>query len=611
MSNEQLNQNETSVIPANTTLFEIAWEVCNQVGGIYTVIRSKVPSVIDKWGKDNYFLIGPYFQDQADAHFDPATDFSTPVGKAVLKMQERGFDVHYGQWIVSGKPYVVLFNPFSVFDKLGEIRGKLWSKYNISLPDHDDMLNQVAAFGFQVLEFFRYLDQFKLLKGKKIAHFHEWMAGVPIPGMRRDNLDIKIVFTTHATILGRYLAMNDPQFYNHLSFYDWEQEAVNFNIKPIVEIERASAHGAHILTTVSDVTARECEHLLGRKPENILPNGLNIQRFEALHHVQVQHLEYKEKIHEFVMGHFFQSYSFDLDKTLYFFTSGRYEFQNKGFDLTLEALARLNYKMQVAQSDTTIVAFFITKKPYKSINSEVLSSKALMEEIGNVCEEIKDQIGKRLYREVTANDGKYEFPELKKLVDDYYKLRLRRNVQTWKTHRLPKIVSHNLIDDANDEILNTLRTSRLINNEHDKVKVVYHPDFISSSNPLFKMDYPQFVRGCHLGLFPSLYEPWGYTPLECLASGLPAVTSDLSGFGDYVNKNIPEHENYGTYIVNRSSANFHDAAESLANKMFEFVQLDRRTRIAMRYQSENMAQMFDWSVLGKYYDDAYNEVIKK
>src|SRR6056297_3329384 len=377
----EADENEKKTVPSNTVLFEIAWEVCNQVGGIYTVIRSKVPSVIEKWGMDNYFLIGPYFEDQAVAHFDPATDYSTPVGKAVLKMQERGFEVYYGQWIVSGRPHVVLFNPYSVFDKLGEIKHFVWQDYHISLPGQDELLDKVAAFGFQVKEFLRYLCTSELCDSRVIAHFHEWMAGLPIPGIRKENLNIKIVFTTHATLLGRYLAMNDNGFYDHLPFYNWETEARNFNVRPIVEIERASAHGAHVFTTVSELTARECTHLLGRTPDLILPNGLNIERFEALHQVQNQHSQYKGKIHDFVMGHFFQSYSFDLENTLHFFTSGRYEYHNKGYDLTLEALARLNWKMQQTNSKMTVVAFFITRRPYFTFNPDVLHSKALIEDI--------------------------------------------------------------------------------------------------------------------------------------------------------------------------------------------------------------------------------------
>ena len=597
-------------IPEKTFLFESAWEVCNQVGGIYTVIRSKVPSVIEKWGKDNYCLIGPYFEDQADAHFDPATDYTTPIGKAVLEMQERGFDVHYGQWIISGRPNVVLFNPQSVFDKLGEIKNKIWENYHISLPD-DDLLNQVAALGYQVLEFFHYLNYSGFLQKTVIAHFHEWMAGLPIPGIRKDNLNIKTVFTTHATLLGRYLAMNDPEFYDHLPFYNWEVEAAKFNVKPIAEIERASAHGAHVFTTVSEITGLECTHLLGRTPDLLLPNGLNIERFEALHQIQNQHVQIKEQIHNFVMGHFFQSYSFDLDKTLYFFTSGRYEYQNKGYDLTLEALARLNYKLQQANIDVTVVTFFITRQPFYSFNPEVLQSKAQIEDVRLVCEEIKEQVGKRLYTQITSAEGPYEFPDLREMVDDYLRLKLRRNVQGWKTHQLPKVVTHTLKDDKKDEILNFLRTSNLVNNRHDKVKIVYHPDFISTANPLFKMDYTQFVRGCHLGIFPSMYEPWGYTPLECLASGLPSVTSDMAGFGDYVVNEIDDYEEKGMYIIKRRGKDFNETAENLANIMFEFAKLSRRDRIALRYKCEESSQHFDWSNLGRYYDEAYKMVVDR
>jgi glycogen(starch) synthase len=593
------------------TLFEIAWEVCNQVGGIYTVIRSKVPSVIKVQGVDNYFLIGPYFKDQADAHFDPATDYSTPVGKAVLQMQERGFDVHYGQWIVSGRPNVVLFNPYSVYDKLGEIKHFLYQDYHISIPDGDELLDKVAAFGFQVKEFFHYLCAIGFCENGVIAHFHEWMAGIPIPGIRKDNLNIKTVFTTHATLLGRYLAMNDLDFYEHLPFYNWEEEAAKFNVKPIAEIERASAHGAHVFSTVSEVTAKECVHLLGRTPDVILPNGLNIERFEALHQIQNQHVRIKEKIHDFVMGHFFQSYSFDLDKTLYFFTSGRYEYQNKGYDLTLESLARLNWKMQQAGIDMTVVAFFITKRPFYSFNPEVLESKAHIDDVSRAVAEIKEQVGKRLYTEITSADGPYQFPDLSAMVEDYLRLKLRRNVQSWKTHKLPKIITHTLVDDAKDEILNFLRTANLVNNRHDKVKIVYHPDFISTSNPLFKMDYTQFVRGCHLGIFPSMYEPWGYTPLECLASGVPSVTSNLAGFGDYVMKNVEDNEHKGMYIIDRTDGNFHRAAEELANIMFQFVQLSRRERISLRYRCEESSLDFDWSNLGKFYNDAYKLALER
>ncbi|MCL1822426.1 MAG: glycogen/starch synthase, partial [Prolixibacteraceae bacterium] len=513
MMDNIFSSEHTESVYSGINLFEVAWEVCNQVGGIYTVIRSKVPSVIQKCGEKNYFLMGPYIENQAMAAFDPASDYSDLAGQTVLKMREMGYDVHYGRWIVSGRPRVILFNPYSIYNKLGEIKYFIWEHHHIALPDDDVLLNQVASFGFQVKEFFRIYCEMGGCERPSVAHFHEWMAGLPIPGIRHDALNLKTVFTTHATILGRYLAMNDNEFYDHLEFYDWEKEANYFNIKPIVDIERAAAHGAQIFTTVSNVTARECKYLLGREPEVILPNGLNIERFEVLHQIQNMHAEYKNKIHDFVMGHFFQSYSFDLDKTLYFFTSGRYEYHNKGYDLTLEALARLNWKMQYAGIDRTVVCFFVTKRPFYSLNPEVLEAKAQIDEIHRACEEIQQKVGEKLYQTITAEMGPYQFPNLTELVDDYYRLKLRRFVQGWKSKELPKVVTHNLVDDSKDEVLNFLRTANLINHHHDKVKVVYHPDFVNASNPLFKMDYSQFVRGCHLGIFPSYYEPWGYTPL--------------------------------------------------------------------------------------------------
>jgi glycogen synthase len=595
----------------NVNLFEVAWEVCNQVGGIYTVIRSKVPSVIQKCGKDNYFLLGPYIENQAAAAFDPFTDYSGPVGQTVLKMREMGYEVHYGQWIVSGRPQVVLFNPYSIYNKLAEIKYFIWEHHHISLPDNDGLLNQVASFGFQVKEFFRIYCQLGGCERPNLAHFHEWMAGLPIPGIRHDGLNLKTIFTTHATLLGRYLAMNDNHFYEHLEHYDWEKEANFFNVRAIVDIERAAAHGAHIFTTVSNVTARECKYLLGREPEVILPNGLNIERFEVLHQIQNMHAENKGKIHDFVMGHFFQSYAFDLEKTIYFFTSGRYEYHNKGYDITLEALARLNWKMQYAGIDRTVVCFFITKQPFHSFNPAVLESKAQIEDIRKACEEIERQVGSRLYKNITAATGPYQFPNLTDLVEDYNRLKLRRFVQGWRSKELPKVVTHNLVDDHKDEILTFLRTANLVNNQHDKVKVVYHPDFVTASNPLFKMDYSQFVRGCHLGIFPSYYEPWGYTPLESLASGIPSVTSDLSGFGDYIINNFPDHEKAGLYVVDRKKKDFNQAASQLADIMFRFVQLNRRERIGLRNNCEAASPHFDWQNLGKFYDRAYELALNR
>lgn len=589
-----------------TLLVEVSWEACNQVGGIYTVLRSKAPSVTKKFG-DNYCLVGPYMHHNVATEFEEIADFEHPIAKAVQKMKELGFDVKFGKWLVTGRPNIVLINPFSVFDKLGELKYLIWEHHGISIQDDDNLINQVVAFGSLVKVFFNILANKRTNKYQVVAHFHEWMAGIPIPDLRLEKVPVDIVFTTHATLLGRYLAMNDPEFYSHLPFFDWEKEAKYFNIETQVKIERAATHGAHVFTTVSEVTAKECEYLLGRKPDRILPNGINIERFTALHEFQNLHKFYKEKIDHFVIGHFFKSYTFDLNKTLYFFTSGRFEFRNKGFNTTLEALARLNYIMQRDKIDKTVVMFFVSKQPFFSINPDVLHSLAMMHELENICQEIEKQVGNKLFYHA-ASIPDHRLPNLNDYIEDYLKLRFRRTLQSWKSHKLPPVVTHNLVDDNNDEIIHFLRMANLVNNSFDKVKIVYHPDFITHTNPLFGgIEYRQFVRGCNLGIFPSHYEPWGYTPLECLASGIPAVTSNLSGFGDYVMKHIPNHKDKGIFVVDNAAQNFDQAANQLTNILYNFVKLDRRERVEMRNRSEASSVNFDWEHLTKFYYNSYKE----
>ncbi|MCQ2252718.1 MAG: glycosyltransferase [Bacteroidales bacterium] len=601
--------NEKGTKITDTLLVECAWEVCNKVGGIYTVIRSKVPQIIKALGDENYVLLGPWFEQNAAKEFESIEDLNSPIGEVVQAMRNNGIDVKYGKWVVTGNPTVVLFNPYSVFNKLGEIKYKLWADHYIQIHD-EPLTDQVLALAYCVTEFYRILcSQKKYTQKNIIGHFHEWMAGMPIMDLRRENLPVKTVFTTHATMLGRYLAMNDHNFYGNLPFYNWEDEAKHFNIYPIVALERAAAHGAHVMTTVSDITNEECKHLLGRNCDFILPNGLNIERFEALHEFQNLHLQYKKQINNFIRGHFFQSYPFDLDKTLYFFTSGRFEYQNKGFDLTLEALARLNYKMKQENIDATVVFFLISRQPYHSVNAQVLHSKALVEEIQRNTEEIERDLGRLFYKYVTTHEGKFELPDLREMVNPTMLAKIKRNYMSWKNPSLPTVVTHNLINDSTDPVLVKLRECNLVNNREDKVKIVYHPDFISVENPLFRMDYQQFVRGCHLGVFPSYYEPWGYTPLECMCNGLPSITSDLSGFGSYAQSHFDNCEEMGLYIVNRGSVGFMDSAEQLANQMLRFTKTQRRDRISMRNKIEEASTHFGWNNLAECYFAAYKSLI--
>ncbi|MFZ6010977.1 MAG: glycosyltransferase [Bacteroidota bacterium] len=583
-------------------LVEVAWEVCNQVGGIYTVIRSKVPAAMDHWS-GRYCLLGPYVHRNISAELEPLDDAEDIFGQAAANLRKRGYHVQYAEWLVTGKPRVVLLNPNAIEDKaLNVIKYLLWKNHGVT-TGNDHLVNQVIAFGYLTKLF---IDELVKLEADKtiIAHFHEWMAGLPILDIKREEMPVKTVFTTHATQLGRHLAINSPLFYAHLPFFKWEEEAKKFGVETEATIEHRCAQHCDVFTTVSEVTARECRHILKRKPDVILPNGLNVQRFENLLEFQNLHSQYKEQIHQFVMGHFFHSYSFDLDKTIYFFTSGRFEFKNKGFDLTLEALMHLNEQLKKENAEVTVVMFFVSKREYYSIKQEALHSRAVMEELRQTCDAIQRQVGKHLFYESTTRED-HRLPNLNDFVDEYWKLRYRRTIQSWKGGKLPLLVTHTLADEEHDEILSFLSKRGFSNRQEDKVKIVYHPDFITSTNPLFGMDYLHFVRGCNLGIFPSYYEPWGYTPLECMVSGIPSVTSDLSGFGDYLLHNFPDHEKHGMFVVERGKRTFDWSAKQLSAFLYRFLTQTRRERTMQRNNVENYSSAFDWQNLVKHYNSAY------
>lgn len=589
-------------------LIEVAWETCNQVGGIYTVIRTKVPSMVEKWGND-YLLLGPYFAQTAAAEFEPLpVGDETPLERAILWMREQGLTVHYGNWLITGKPKIVLFDFASIYDQVNAIKGRIWDNHKISTLGVEELVNQTIALGEMIRMFLGQLAQENKSKSNIVVHFHEWMAATCLPDLKKEKVKISTVFTTHATMLGRYLAGNVPNFYDVIDRFDWHKEAKHYGIEAQACFERAAAQKADVLTTVSDITAKECQYFLGRIPELILPNGLNIQRFAALHEHQNLHSKYKKSISDFVMGHFFQNQPFDLDQTLYLFTSGRFEYTNKGYDLTLDALKILNKKMKEAGSKKTVVMFFITKQPYHSIDPEVLHSRAVLDEIRENCSAIEKEVGEKLFQ-ASASSKDLTLPDLNQFVDEYWRMRLRRTVQTWKTNSKPKVVTHLLKQE--DDIIRNLQRTGLMNNADDKVKIVYHPDFIVSTNPLFGLDYGQFVRGCHLGVFPSYYEPWGYTPLECMARGVPTVTSDLSGFGDYMMQIMRDYEQWGVSVVNRKTQNYQESAEQLANLLFKFVQQSQRDRITQRNRVESIADTFDWSNLRSYYDTAHELAVLK
>lgn len=593
--------------PAGAVLFEIAWEVCNQVGGIYQVLRSKAPSMVARW-LHRYWMVGPYVESKAAVEFEPRPPTGW-IAELVEQLERDGLRVHHGRWLIPGRPKVLLLEHALPASRLDEVKFRVWSDHAISLPGGDGLIDGVVSFGeavrrllARVCELWGTARHEAGTRGRVLAHMHEWMAGLAIPMVRRENLPLATVFTTHATLLGRYMASSDDRFYDHLPFVDHAREAARFNVQAQHGIERACAHGAHVFTTVSPITGEECEHLLGRKPDLVLPNALNVDRYDVGHEFQTMHATFKERINRFVMGHFFPSYDFDLDQTIYIFTSGRYEPRNKGFDLCLEAMARANAQLRGEAPGITVVFFIVSSRAVRSIHPRALQGRGVLNELRNVCEHITGDIGGRLFRAAAAGQR----PSLDDLVDEYWRLRLRRTQQAARTDQLPLVTTHIVEDEDRDPVLAQIRNLWLFNRKDDPVKVVYHPEFIAPVNPLWGIEYEQFVRGCHLGIFPSAYEPWGYTPLECIATGVPAVTSDLAGFGRFLADTHPDHAQWGVKVLRRRGRTFHEAAADLARMIVEYCRLDRRERVALRNDVESRARLFDWSELVPAYHWAHD-----
>ena len=575
-------------------LFEVSWEVCSQAGGIYTVLRSKASAAVATW-RDNYWLIGPFREASAKIELEPL-EASGPIGAVLARMRERGVDIHHGRWLVSGRPQVLLIDLKSVWQHLPQMKYFLWKDLKISTPPVDPDTDEAVAFGYATADLLGEIA--KQTEGRPLlAHFHEWQGGLACPLLKFRAAPFPTVFTTHATLVGRSLSAANVDLYDKLPEIDAELVARQHGIEHRFQIERAAAQAATVFTTVSEITAAEAEQFLGRRPEVVLPNGLNVERFAAPHEFQNLHQQNKERIHEFVMGHFFPSYSFDLERTLYFFSAGRYEYRNKGLDVFIEALHELNRRLKADPRGVTVVAFIVTRAPYRALNVETLNRHAMFNELQGACESIKEEMGKRLFSAVASG----RLPTLDDLLDEGERVRLKRIMQAWRQGSQPIIVTHDLEDDLRDPVLCHLRKRRLFNAPDDPVKVVFHPEFVSHASPVFGMDYDQFVRGCNLGVFPSYYEPWGYTPMECIVRGVPAVTSDLAGFGSYIMGRFPDHDENGMYVARRDGVSLETTVYQVAGWLQGMVNMTLRDRISLRNRVESFADEFDWSKMTRAY----------
>ncbi|OZC08186.1 starch synthase, partial [Onchocerca flexuosa] len=256
--------------------------------------------------------------------------------------------------------------------------------------------------------------------------------------------------------------------------------------------------------------------------------------------------------------------------------------------------------------DVTVVAFIIYPAAANSFNVESLKGQAVCKQLHNTVSRIKENLASRMFEACL----KGRIPEMDDLLLPDERIQLKRCILSAKRDNLPPICTHNMIDDACDPVLNAFRRTQLINQPFDRVKVIFHPEFLSSVSPLMNLDYEDFVRGCHMGVFPSYYEPWGYTPAECTVMGVPSVTTNLSGFGCFIQEQVQDPHAFGIFVIDRRFKEPNESINELAKTLYDFTLLSRRQRIIMRNRTERLSELIDWKTLGTFYREARRRALE-
>jgi glycogen(starch) synthase len=585
-------------LPKADYLFEVSWEVCHQVGGIYTVIKSKASSIYDAY-LERYFLLGPYMEKEAQVKFE-MHDIPEEFIAACQSLKGQGINCYFGKWPIGHvKVNTILIDFAGYMDKKNEIKKEMWDNFKVDSLNADEKYDSFMVWAYvtgKLLEGVR-----NSLKGTIIAHFHEYIAGPGLLYLKKNKVNIATVFTTHATYLGRTLAGKGDALYARIKKINPQEEAYKHNIQARHLLEKATAEHADCFTTVSDITGLEAEFLLGKKPNLILPNGFDSKRFPSLEERAIKHNVYKKKIFDFVKVFFFPYYIFDVESSLIYFISGRYEFRNKGIDIYIKALALLNKKLK-KENGPTVISFLWIPAKVQGINTELLTNKIYYEGIENFTEASLHELKSSIINSIIMQ----KLPTTKELFSDNFEYEMRKKMMEFKKEGSPLISTHNI--NPNDAILQALRKAGLNNSKEDKVKVIYYPIYLTGADGLIDLNYYDAIMGCHLGLFPSYYEPWGYTPVETAALGVNSLTTDLSGFGKYLAKSGPHK---GIVVLKRYKVEEREAASKLARVMHDFSRLHPEERIRRKIDAKHLADTTDWERMVKYYHQAYGFALGK
>jgi glycogen(starch) synthase len=578
-------------------IFEISWEIANKVGGIYTVLSSKAKYLKDFYGK-NYFVIGPYLGAKSQSDFR-ILQVPKEFEEIIDNLQKQGIIVYYGEWLVEGYPQAFLIDFQKFLHEINSIKYELWQKFAIDSlrtgKDYDEPVAWSKAVSLFIKELVK-KDEFQ----NSIFHFHEWLSGAGL--LLANEIKQKKIFTTHATILGRTLASAAINFWSEISTLDPLKLAYDFHIEAKYLIEKNSAKFADILTTISTITAFEVESFLKRKVDAILPNGIDLSKFPTFEEIATSHRKNKDSILNFIL-YFFSPYfqkSCPIKNSLIFFLSGRKEIKNKGFDITLLALGKLNQLLKEKNIDTNIYVFVFVPDEIIDVNHHILENLITYKGLENHLDELSEEIRSRLLhslihqRSITSE----------KLFDQEEFLEIQKILSKIKKEKEIPLSTH--IVSENNEFLQLFHQAGLLNKEEDKVKVIFYPIYLSSTDGFLNLNYYDAINGCHLGIFPSFYEPWGYTPLETLAAGVMAITTDLTGFASYIEENrLLTKETPGLWILKRRNKTDEEVVQELTETFFKIATMERAERIQNKYEARRLASHFDWRELVKNYIKLY------
>lgn len=533
-------------------LFETSWEVCNKIGGIYTVLSSKAKTLKEQYG-DKVIFIGPdvWSEENPSPYFiESRTLLRRILDKTMLP---EGLDVRAGRWDIPGKPLAILVKFNGLYATKDEEYARMWDLYQVdSLHAYGDYDEGCAFARAAAILIEAFVKASKIDPSKVIAHFDEWTTAMGLLKIKAEMPQIATVFTTHATSIGRSICGNGKPLYDHLEAYNGDQMAAELNMQSKHSLEKAAALNADCFTTVSDVTAREAEVLLDKKPDVVTPNGFELNFVPA----KTRYAAARKAARKSLLGVASALTGVDYaDDTFIVATSGRCEYRNKGIDVYLDALAAL-----------------AAKNPQRRILAYVL--------VPAWCASPRADLRFGLD---STKPGRQSDP----------------------------VITHNLNNYNEDPINCRIHQLGFANDANSQVSVIYVPCYLDGADGIFDQTYYQLLPGLDATVFASYYEPWGYTPLESIAFGVPTVTTSLAGFGMWVAENFKiGFGDCGVDVINRTDSNYNEVVAAIANDIAQLASATTAETKAIRAAAMETASKAQWTDFMKYYNQTYCDAFK-